>query len=293
MAYDETLSRYRQDRFTDQDVTRCTGLSVRAWRELIKLKAVRTEDEKYGRGPGLVRICDAHTLKRAAVISALHQSGLSLAVAGQIAYVTPFHTLLYAVCDPLTVLFQYSAELDPNTGLPPRLQRPMADWFDPLQPAIAEPDTDWLIGIFDGRFVGVRYDARKGPVTIFGDLREHGTRFVAWLPFLRRDQFAGGAIERLAQEVRGAGFVNFIAEYENPSKWLKKLHGLGYHFENHDGEADALCVAAESAVRSPIFRTTVNVTLAVRKAVRRYLGVEPPPPNLESENGYEASSRKG
>ena len=27
----------------------------------------------------------------------------------------PYHTLLYAVCDPLTILFQHSAELDPNT----------------------------------------------------------------------------------------------------------------------------------------------------------------------------------
>jgi len=49
---------------------------------------------------------------------------------------------------------------------------------------------------------------------------------------------------------------------------------LGYRFEIHDGDADALCVAAGSAVRSPIFRTTVDVTLAVRKALRRYLGVE-------------------
>ncbi len=279
MAYDEALCRYRQDRFADQDVTRCTGLSVRAWRELIKLKAVRTEDEKYGRGPGLVRTCDAHTLKRAAVISALHRSGVSLAVAGQIAYVMPFHTLLYVVCDPLTILFQYSAELDPNTGLPPRLQRPLADWFDPFKPATAEPDTDWVVEIFDGRFVGVRYDARKDPVTIFGDLREQATRFVAWLPFLRRDQFAGGAIERLAQELRGAGFIKFIADYEDPSKWLKRLHGLGYRFEDHDGEADALCVAAGSAVRSPIVRTTVNVTLTIRKALRRYLGIEPAAPN--------------
>jgi hypothetical protein len=95
------------------------------------------------------------------------------------------------------------------------------------------------------------------------------------LPFLRRDQFAGGTIERLAQEVRGASFVKFIADYEDPSKWLKELRRMGYHFENHDGVADALCVAAESAVRSPIVRTTVNVTLVVRKAVRRYLGIEP------------------
>jgi hypothetical protein len=275
MASDETLSRYRRDRFTDQDVTRCTDLSVRAWRELIKLRAVRTEVEIYGRGPGRVRTCDAHTLKRAAVISALHQSGLSLAVAGQIAYVMPFHTLLYVICDPLAIPFRYSAELDPNTGLPPRLQRPMADWFDPRKPAIAEPDTDWLVEIFDGRFVGVRYDVRKGPVTIFGDLREEATRFIGWLPFPRRDQLAGGAIERLAQDARGASFVKFIADYENPSRWPKELHGLGYRFEDHDGEADPLRVAAESAVRSPILRTTVNVTLAVRKALRRYLGIEP------------------
>src|SRR5262249_57908434 len=111
-------------------------------------------------------------------------------------------------------------------------------------------------------FVGVRYDARQGPVTIFGDLREQATRFVGWLPFSGRDQFAGGAIERLAHEVRGPGFVKFVADYEDPARWLKALHRLGYRFENHDGKADPLWVAAESAVRSPIFKTTVNVTLA-------------------------------
>ena len=280
MEFDEALSRYRRGQFTDQDVTGCTDLSRRAWRELIKLKAVHTEEEIYGRGPGLVRTCDAHTLKRTAVISPLNQFGLSLAVAGQIAYVMPYHTLLYVVCDPLTIMFEYSAELDRNTGLPPRLQTPLADWFDPLKPATAEPDTDWLLEIFDGRFVGVRYDARKGPVTIFGDLREQATQFVGWLPFPRRDQFAGGAIERIAQEVRGPGFIQFIADYEDPAKWLKVLHRLGYRLENHDSEADPLCVAAQSAVRSPNFKTTVNVTFAVRKALRRYLGIEPPAPKL-------------
>jgi hypothetical protein len=280
MRYEEALFRYRHGRFTDHDVTRCSGLSVRAWRELIGLEAVRTEEEQYGSGPGRVRTCDAHTLKRAAVISALHQSGLSLAVAGQIAYLMPFHTLLYELCDPLPILFKYSAELDPDTGLPPRLRRPLADWFDPLKPTIAESDTDWLVEIFDRRFVGARYDTRKDPVTIFGDLREQGTRFVGWLPFPRRDQFAGGAIERIAQEVRGPGFIKFIAEYEDPAKWLKELHRLGYRLENHDGEADPLLVAAQSAVRSPIVKTTVNVTFAVRKALRRYLGIEPPAPKV-------------
>lgn len=292
MDLDAAIRRYRENRFTDDDVTRCTGLSARAYRELIKVRAVRTEEETYGRGPGRVRTCDAHTLKRAAVISALNKSGLSLAVAGQIAYSMPYHTLLYSVCDLLTVLFQYSAEIDPNTELPPRLERPMADWFDPLKPAIAEPEADWLVEIFDGRFVGVRYDARKGPVTIFGDLREQATRFIGWLPFPRRDQFAGGAIERMAQEVRGPGFIKFIADYEDPSKWPKQLHGLGYRFENHDGEADPLCVAAQSAIRSPIFKTTVNLTLAIRKALRRYLHLEPTAPPLNSNARVRYESRE-
>jgi hypothetical protein len=35
-------------------------------------------------------------------------------------------------------------------------------------------------------------------------------------------------------------------------------------------------------VRSPILKTTVNITLAVRKALRRYLGIEPA---LQIEDG--------
>jgi hypothetical protein len=128
---------------------------VRAWRELIKLKAVRTEE---GRGPGRVRICDRTNLKRSAVISALHQAGFSLAVAGPIALFLPYHTLLYEVCDPITILVRHSTEIDPKTGAP---------------------------------------------------------------------------------------------------------------------RADPLCIAAEAALRSPVFKTTINPTLAIRKALRRYLGIEP------------------
>ena len=278
---DDALRRYRENRFTDHDVTSCTGLSVRAWRELIKLKAVRTEEA--GRGPGRVRLCDATTLKRAAVISALNQSGLSLSVAGQIALFLPYHGLLYAVCDPITILFHDSTEIDSRSGLPRRVKRPIVDWFDPLKPANAEPGVDWLIEIFDGRFVGVRYDASKDALTIFGDLRQQTTCFVAWLPIQRRNQFAGGAIERIAEKLRGAGLIRVIAEREDPSKWtkesIKQLHRLGYQFEHHKAKNDPLSIAAEAAVRSPVLKTTINPTLAIRKALRRYLGIEPALPN--------------
>jgi hypothetical protein len=276
MNIDDAIRRYSKDRFTDTDVIRCTDLSVRAWRELIKLKAVRTEE--MGRGPGRIRICDRTNLKRAAVISALNQAGFSLAVAGQIAFFLPSHTLLYEMCDPITILLEHSTEIDLQTGLPPRVQRPIVDWFDPLKPAKADAEGDWLIEIFDAHFVGVRYDIGDS-VMIFGDLREQATRFVAWLPFPQRDQFTGGAIERMAQELRGDSLIESVAQREDPTRWTKKsikeLHRHGYQFEPHEGKTDPLRIAAEAAVYSPLFKTTINPTLAIRKALRRYLGIEP------------------
>ncbi len=262
------LQRYRLDRFTDFDVTRCTGLSVRAWRELIKHRAVRTITER--RGPGRVRLCDATVFKRAAVISALNQAGLSLPVAGRIAYFLPYHTLLYAVCDPLTILFKRLD--DSRTGLPPLVQQPIVDWFDPDKPATANPE-DWLIEIYDGRYVAAIYDS-NGP-TIFGDLRQDGARFVGWFPLRWRSQFTGGAIGTIARELLPNRFTDFVAEWEEPSKWIKELKTLNYEFEKHDRESDPLCIKAETTARDRLFKITVNVTLALRKALRRYLGIEP------------------
>ena len=93
MRSDERLRDYRIGRFTDEDVVRCTGLSARGWRELIKFRVVRTIAEN-DRGRGHVRICDAIVFKRAAIIAALSEAGFSLAVAGRIAYFVPFHTVV-------------------------------------------------------------------------------------------------------------------------------------------------------------------------------------------------------
>jgi hypothetical protein len=274
---DDALRRYREDRFTDADVTRCTGLSVRGWRELIKHKAVRTVTER--RGPGRVRLCDATVLKRAAVISALNQAGLSLSVAGRIAYFMPLHTLLYCVCDPPTILLERSADSDSKTGLPPRVQRPIVDWFDPDKPSTANPETDWLVEIYDGRYVAAIYscNAENRPV-IFGDLRQEGARFVAWFPFLRRNQITGGALGEMARKLMPERrFIEFVADWEEPTKYREELKSLNYEYEKHDTHTDPLCVEAEATARSPLFKTTINITLAVRRALRRYL-IEPAAP---------------
>ena len=137
MSFDDALRRYQKGLFGDQDVTTCTGLSVRAWRELIKVGAVYTITEIRGRGR--VRLCDETTFKRTAIIAALNRAGLSLAMAGRLAYFLPVDVLLYAVCDPSTILLDISGKVNPETGLPPRLARPKTDWFDPDKPAKCRP----------------------------------------------------------------------------------------------------------------------------------------------------------
>jgi hypothetical protein len=245
---------------------------VRAWRELIKIGAVRTITAARGRGQ--VRLCDAITLKRAAVIAALNEGGMSLASSGRIAFFLPFHTLLYELCDPFTILFDRSADVDPETELPPRVREPKVDWFDPDKCAKADPETDWLVEIYDGRFVGLIHDAKKEPMS-FGDLRNEG--FVAWFPVLLREQLRGSVTERLALELLPPRFLEFVEDWQDLTKVRNELKLLDYKYEKHD-DGDPLRLAAEAAARSPVVKTTINLSLALRKALRRYLEIEPAVP---------------
>jgi hypothetical protein len=277
MSIEESLRHYREGAFTDQDVTRCTGLSVRAWRELIKIRAVRTVTES--RGPGRVRLCDANTLKRAAVIAALNRARFSLAVSGRVAYLLPFDTLV----DPRLALFDLMADVDPESGLPPRVEQLKADWLDSDNFAKANPEHDSLIEIYEDRFVAVLFGADARP-SIYGDLREDGTRFVSWVSSLQQIQL-GGAAEEGAQASLPHKIGDFVAVWKHPSDRIDPDF-LDYQFEDHSADDDPLRVAAQATARSPLFKTTVNTSLAIRKALRRYLGIEPA--MLGSEPGERA-----
>ena len=138
MSLAERLRDYRVGRFTDEDVVRCTGLSARGWRELIKFGVVRTITEN-DRGRGHVRLCDAIVFKRAAVIAALSEAGFSLAVAGRIAYFVPFHWSLFEICDPGNVSVRGATVSDTHRVLPLRLRKANANWFNPARPASVDP----------------------------------------------------------------------------------------------------------------------------------------------------------
>jgi hypothetical protein len=155
------------------------------------------------------------------------------------------------------------------------VRQPIVDWFDPEIPATADPAIDWLIEIYDGRYVAAIYNSSHEP-TIFGDLRDDGARFVAWFPFPRRSRITGGAVGEMACKLLpDRRLIDFVEDWEEPTKWRKELKSLKYEYEKHDADNDPLCIEAEAAARSPLFKTTINITLAVRKALRRYLGIEP------------------
>ena len=272
MGFAERLRDYRIGRFTDQDVVRCTGLSVRGWRELIKFRAVRTVTER-ARGRGHVRLCDATVVKRAATIAAINEAGFSLAVAGQIASFLPFRTTLFEICDPRNI----SGATDANTHrvLPLRLRKANARWFAPNQSAKADLKADWLVQIYDRCFVSIMYRPAGKPV-VFGDLRDEGATFVAWVPHNARSQFISSAIGHLAMEWAPAGerLADVVMQWEDPTKWARELARLGYGYEK-PGADDPLRAAADSIVRNPLFVTTINISLAIRRAIRRYLDIEP------------------
>ena len=271
---DEALRRYRQGAFTDDDVTRCTGLSVRAWRELIKIGAVRTITER--RGPGRVRLCNAMTLKRAAVIAALNRAGLSLAMAGRIAFFMPRAELLYHVWDPSWMLLQTGAEVNPETGLPPYPKKPKFDWFDPDRPARIDPKLDWLIEIYELRFIGLVFSTEHPPL-VYGELRNEGTNFISWYPFHELCHLSGPA-EKIAETFAPYKIGDFLPKWLDPYSWSDRLDPgfLDYRHEDHTDD-DPVGIAAEATVGSSVFKISVNVSLAIRKALRRYLGIEPAP----------------
>jgi hypothetical protein len=136
-----------------------------------------------------------------------------------------------------------------------------------------------LVEVYEGRFVGVKYTAKDEP-TIFGDLREEGTRFVAWFPNNARAHFSRSVVAELAKDPLSSGtrLIDFVVAWEDPAPWSKDLRRLGYQYEDR-ADHDPLRLAAHATARSPLFKSTINITLAVRKAVRRYLGIEPAAPD--------------
>jgi hypothetical protein len=164
----------------------------------------------------------------------------------------------------INVLFDTTVSVDGGRELPPRLESPRFDWFDPAKPATADPDNDWLLEIYDGRFVALVFQRRRGRL-IYGDLRRAGTEFVSWWPFQAQ----------LIDYPPGNGDVAPKWEGKRLSADRIDPKFLNYRYEDHVDDDDPLKRMGYAAAQRPILTITINMTLAIRLALRRYLGIEP------------------
>lgn len=85
MDRNATIEAYLNNRLTADDVERGTGLSERSQRELLKAGVI----EAIPQARTKQRLLGAAMFRRATVVACLNQCGLSLTVAGQIAYAMP------------------------------------------------------------------------------------------------------------------------------------------------------------------------------------------------------------
>ena len=135
--------------------------------------------------------------------------------------------------------FSTSAAIDPNSGLPPRLKKPKEDWFAPDKPANANPGDDWLIEIYDGRFVGCIYPEETEPM-VYGDLRS-SSQFVAWFHHHAPIGHASGMMS---------------AKWQHPWRLADRLDPrfLNYQFEDQRGMMIRFASRRKPPFAAPLLR---------------------------------------
>lgn len=267
MNYVDRLHWYRESRFTAVDVTRATGLSERAQRELQKLGIIQPVPQP---NPKAQRLLDATMLKRAAIIAALTKAGLSLGVAGRMVYsAILLEDLVFEICDPWQVHFDAGSNRDPETGLYQERQRPhnRETWFDPAHPP-ALSEADFYIAVVNARFVMFGTDQADVP---YGELSSDLTDFIWWTSGIYdefRQNIRDGVLDLSVRGVRDhspAPFGTFdtTADPKTIRFTVKE-------------STDADERIAEEARENPVTVLTINASLALRIALRRLLHIDSP-----------------
>lgn len=249
---DEALRWYWQNRFSADDVTRATGLTERAQRELLKAGVIQAIPQARTKA----RLLDSKMVKRIAVIAPLNSCGLSLVVSGQIVFAAPmFEDMLFKfLYDPIVALLE--GERDPVTFMPLERRKDCRD-FDPAVPAAADPEHDWTIDILNNRYVAVG----SGPVSVvFGEISSDKTHFSLWKK----------AVDGLIQNY-GTPEEKFTPRYEYDKSMSSDI--LNFHIKDTTEEEEE---KAKLASVNSVTKISVNVSLSLKIAMRRLLYIDPP-----------------
>jgi hypothetical protein len=238
--------------FTDQQLTSACELHVDNLRQLITWKAVIPY--QAGGGRGRVRLWTITHVHRISMTASIFHAGFSLRMAHTLAYLMPFDELL-GLYDPLT--------LELNRG-------DWCGWFDPNKPRVEPDEYDWYIHVINGRFVyldvgGVPEQPREPMV--YGELN----RDRALLKSLQDFAHCYGPVDADPRDVVDPKYLTEpYAKWESPFRPTPEVDpsSLAWQYDPNFDEA-----LAKDLFSRPKSKESVNLTLGLRVAVRRVLGL--------------------
>jgi hypothetical protein len=268
MGVRETYEQWCFGSYPDEEVAEFTGLTPRALRALARLGAIETSSLE--RGAGHRRQWRPSAILKATIAGALHRTGLSLPMAGRLA----FHVWTYI---PASIAEVIPSRVWPYPEIPKARDHPIRALIDPANTMLRHEWHDIRVHLVNGSFFFIQPGLLR-PVKDYvskfvclGRITADGSSFKVWqplpkvLPIKGRD-LSSDPEERRQQRQRAleAWKRDIPAEYGtliNP-----KL--LAYE-EDPDADpelARRVCENYESIL-------SVNISLPMRRAVRKALGL--------------------
>ena len=251
--------------FTDQQVTEACGLHVDNLRQLITWKAV--VPAQRGGGRGKIRLWTEAHVRRISVTATLFNAGLSLKLSHTIAYCIPEDHWL-DIYEPHVLAVSS-----------PEIQK--LGWYDRGKSKVTINPEDCYIDIINREFIFLRANEKifrssfnveeQQIIECFGRLNSNQTRFISRVPVHQIYE---------ASEHDPAVVVGLASGSADPRRTLAKWEDKHTPVDLIDPKSLVYEHAvrfdldlANAAYTNPIVKEEINISLGLRVAMRRVLGL--------------------
>ena len=307
MTREDAFNRWRDGDFSDDEVSSFTGLTPRALRDLAKWGAI--EASGGGKGRGKRRAWKRPAICKAVMTSALHKGGLSLPMAARIAFyvwnIQPNNSndpmLRFPKWEELDKPILDTAERQPG-------EHAVKKWLtDDFATPRHDDDFDSYVHIVNGSYViaeaavvpsyrrmradqsdpdlGDKIDAmlrakvggtfEEMLTVILGRISEDGSTFYTWHRPRRKRMFNDRDRAKWEKaKAEGVELQDFLKTLP-PERFIEDQYAdeISLDFLQYQLEPEANTEKAASAFFNFTTKTSVNVTLAMRMAMRSAIGL--------------------
>jgi DNA-binding transcriptional MerR regulator len=228
-------------RFTDKQMTEACGLHQDNLRRLITWKAVTPI--QAGGGRGKIRLWNFDHVRRISSIALLFNAGFSLRLAHTIAYCLPFEEILLPILQP-DVMAQNRSDID--------------GWYDPVKLRVELDEQDCFVDVINRRFLffGMTEITDND---CFGYISDDQTMFFGRYNIRTHYSFHTDDPEKATTHAKWER--NWIVDRIDPAS-------LAFEYDPDFDEA-----TAKDTFSRPLVKMSINVTLGMRIAFRKIMGL--------------------